>query len=662
MSFLDGYMRPDYGAMPSITGLQQYIQQGFDAGRAQGQNQQLAQLAEAAYNDTGDQQSQDVSKAIGINPQAGYTLARLTGAQSAQDRQQALLKRYGGTMSAALQAKQRGDNAAAEGLYQSILPEAAALAAKMGRPPPPSSLDAALANPESSAALYSLAQAYGTGLPQPVKGEVLGPGQVIKNPYTNQVMASGPPATAKIVTGADGRQYSISTGPNGTPVASPIPVAGAGTSPQAAGTSALSSLPDETQAYVPKVMAALGGAQPFDQFGQPTPQLLDAVQKVESNGNPNAVSPAGAEGAYQFMPGTAASVGVADPFDPQQARAGAAKYLAQLYQQFGGNAQKAIAAYNAGPGRVAQAGVGAGGAQTQAPEYLTAPRKSQTGAIPAGYQWNADHTKIVPMPGGPEDPASNPFDLTPEAVTNAAWSMIMDGKMPSLGRSKEALRVRAEIMNKVAQIAKEAHVTPADLATQHGRTKALQASLQNLQKQSDVMEKSENTFMNNANVLLSLSDKVSRSGVPAFNKFLLHIKTNYKGDPDAASFLTARNLVAQEYAKIASSATGAAGTSDTAQTHALELINTAQTPEQLRSVVGTLEKDIEGQKRATEQQLLEISGRMQQFGTANQYPGHEPTFGAGQSPQGAPAVGTVEQGYRFKGGDPSNQANWEPVQ
>lgn len=125
-----------------------------------------------------------------------------------------------------------------------------------------------------------------------------------------------------------------------------------------------SGLPQETQAYVPKVMGALGGAQAF-QNGQPTPQLLDAVQRVESGGNPNAVSPAGAQGAYQLMPATAASVGVTNPMDPAQARAGAAQYLAQLYKQFGGNPQLALAAYNAGPGRV-QAAQG----QPQAPMTL----------------------------------------------------------------------------------------------------------------------------------------------------------------------------------------------------------------------------------------------------------------------------------------------------
>ena len=79
--------------------------------------------------------------------------------------------------------------------------------------------------------------------------------------------------------------------------------------------------------------------------------LLNAVKHVESRGNPNAVSPAGAIGPYQFMPATAKAMGVANPRDEVQARAGADKYLGQLEQQFG-DRDLALLAYNWGPGNV----------------------------------------------------------------------------------------------------------------------------------------------------------------------------------------------------------------------------------------------------------------------------------------------------------------------
>jgi len=73
----------------------------------------------------------------------------------------------------------------------------------------------------------------------------------------------------------------------------------------------------------------------------------------ESNFQPNATSPAGAQGIAQFMPGTAGERGLADPFDPESAIPKAAALLAELRQKFG-NLGLAAAAYNAGSGRVAR--------------------------------------------------------------------------------------------------------------------------------------------------------------------------------------------------------------------------------------------------------------------------------------------------------------------
>jgi hypothetical protein len=79
--------------------------------------------------------------------------------------------------------------------------------------------------------------------------------------------------------------------------------------------------------------------------------LLAAQLMAESNFDPFAVSPAGAEGIAQFMPGTAASYGLADPFDPVEAIDAQAHLMSDLIHQFGSPAL-ALAAYNAGPGPV----------------------------------------------------------------------------------------------------------------------------------------------------------------------------------------------------------------------------------------------------------------------------------------------------------------------
>lgn len=81
---------------------------------------------------------------------------------------------------------------------------------------------------------------------------------------------------------------------------------------------------------------------------QVDPRLVAAVAQTESGGNQEAVSPVGAVGVMQLMPETAAGLGV-NPYDKRQNIEGGAKYLRQMMDTFGGDVQKAVAAYNAGP-------------------------------------------------------------------------------------------------------------------------------------------------------------------------------------------------------------------------------------------------------------------------------------------------------------------------
>lgn len=99
--------------------------------------------------------------------------------------------------------------------------------------------------------------------------------------------------------------------------------------------------------YLPTVQAALQETQsPLD------PLFVMSIINAESNGNPQAVSPKGASGVMQLMPGTARRFEVADPTNPDQAILGGVKYLNWLHDRYNGDLKKVAAGYNAGEGAV----------------------------------------------------------------------------------------------------------------------------------------------------------------------------------------------------------------------------------------------------------------------------------------------------------------------
>jgi soluble lytic murein transglycosylase-like protein len=121
------------------------------------------------------------------------------------------------------------------------------------------------------------------------------------------------------------------------------------------------AVPGDPASPVTEVAAAAGPAQWRSRVAELaakydiSPALLEAVVWQESRWRTDAVSPVGARGLAQLMSGTARELGV-DADDPNANLEGGARYLRMQLDAFGGDVEKALAAYNAGPGRVRRAG------------------------------------------------------------------------------------------------------------------------------------------------------------------------------------------------------------------------------------------------------------------------------------------------------------------
>jgi soluble lytic murein transglycosylase-like protein len=159
------------------------------------------------------------------------------------------------------------------------------------------------------------------------------------------------------------------------------------------------STPQELGAGVnaPQKYAALIGKAAVDT--DLPPNLIAAKLKQESGFNPGAISPAGAQGISQFMPGTAKEMGVGDPFNPEQAIPAGAQYLRKQVDKFGGSVPLGLAAYNAGPGAVSRAGGDMSRLPAETQAYVPAVMNG-AGAQTAQYnpQQKAMLTKMLQSP------------------------------------------------------------------------------------------------------------------------------------------------------------------------------------------------------------------------------------------------------------------------
>lgn len=174
------------------------------------------------------------------------------------------------------------------------------------------------------------------------------------------------------------------------------------------------------------------------QFSLPT-GLLSAVMQQESGGNPNAVSPKGALGSFQFMPATAQQYGI-DPTDPEQSAVGAARMYSDLLGKYNGDVPSALAAYNWGQGNVDRQGLSNAPAETQ--NYISKIMGSIGNAIvpsaqaaPADLSQLSDEQLQQIAGGGGQQPSSDLSHLSDEQLVAIASSQQPTGNTKSNGET-----------------------------------------------------------------------------------------------------------------------------------------------------------------------------------------------------------------------------------
>lgn len=186
--------------------------------------------------------------------------------------------------------------------------------------------------------------------------------------------------------------------------------------------------------------------------------LLNAVITVGERSGAQAVSPKGAMGLAQLMPGTAREMGVTDPTDPAQSIEGGAKYLKRQLDTHKGDARLAVAAYNAGPGAVARHGGVPPFRETQ--DYV--------GRVlgPGGYQMQDDVDAFFGSPAAKAAPMSQ---SAPQSDAGASAQFLQAvGAGGAIPDAKQAGSASEQFLHVIGEGKPESDVLPVNADTQVG--------------------------------------------------------------------------------------------------------------------------------------------------------------------------------------------------
>ena len=206
--------------------------------------------------------------------------------------------------------------------------------------------------------------------------------------------------------------------------------------------------------------------------------------------------------------------------------------------------------------------------------------------------------------------------LDDQTKHDLALQYLQTKQMPPLGMGSAAAADRQAILNEYSKIMHSSGTTPEEVTARQSAFKASQTELNKLQGQRGIVMAFAETADKNLGLVEKLSDTVGRTGVPILNKWVLAGKRSVAGDPETAKFDAAIRTAINEFAKVTSSATGGQVTSDSARKEVESMLNTAQTPEQVKQVISTLRQEMGNRKAGYDDQInmvkSAISGKPQE--------------------------------------------------
>ena len=261
-------------------------------------------------------------------------------------------------------------------------------------------------------------------------------------------------------------------------------------------------------------------------------------------------------------------------------------------------------------------------------------------------------------------------DYSPQTIDYLANIYNQTGQLPALGIGKKAGSVKMQILDRATQLGTQAPATapgetpapaptPAEAATKVVQAKqtraAEQASLRDFASgMSGRSVTAFNTAIDHLDTLAKLATALNNGDTKAFNA-VANMFARQTGNPAPTNFDVARSIVGGEVAKALTGSNMALKDREEIR----DAISSSNSPAQLEGVARTKQQFMGGQLKSLKQKYQGNTGRKDfedKFLTPRS---KEVLSSLAEQKDSAPSIGTVQDGWRFKGGDPADKKNWE---